>query len=27
VNETAAALAGFAWGVPTHMVWPDEETT
>ena len=22
-----ATLAGFAWGVPTHMVWPDDETT
>ena len=21
----AASLAGFAWGVPSQMVWPDEE--
>ena len=21
-----AALAGVAWGVPTQMVWPDDET-
>jgi len=20
-----AALAGLAWGIPTMMVWPDEE--
>ena len=23
----AASIAGIAWGVPSQMVWPEEETT